>query len=69
MVGHDAGRALPTPLPGGSVLDSSASFQWIENETKCLPPPLLARFSFSVISTANKHLPRPLGFFSIISMD
>jgi len=23
--------------PGGSVLESSASFEWIENEIKCLP--------------------------------
>jgi len=28
--------------------------------------PLLARFFFRVISAANKHLLRPLGFFSII---
>jgi len=26
-------------LPGGSVLESSALFQWIENETKHLPCP------------------------------
>ena len=31
--------------PGGSVLESSASFQWIENETKRLPLP-----SFGVVS-------------------
>jgi len=52
-----------------AVLESSASIQWIENEIKRLPRPLLVRFFFSVILTVNKHLPRPLGFFSIISMD
>jgi len=31
--------------------------------------PLLARFFFSVISMVTKHLPRPLDFFSIISID
>jgi len=31
--------------------------------------PLLAKFFFSVILTATKHLPHTLGFFGIISMD
>jgi len=30
-------RAWIYTRPGGSVLESSASFQWIENETKRLP--------------------------------
>ena len=48
---------------GDSVLESSASFQQIEKETKRLLRPFLARFFFSVMSTATKHLPRPLGLF------
>jgi len=32
-------RAWIYMRPGGSVLESSASFQWIENETKRLPHP------------------------------
>jgi len=55
--------------PGGSVLESSASFQQTENETKRLPHPSFGEVFFSVILMANKHLPRPLGFLSIISMD
>jgi len=78
-------RAWIYMQPGGSVLESSTSFQRVENETKRLPrpsfcevflqrhfdshAPLLVRFFFSVIPTATKHLPRLLGFFSIISMD
>jgi len=64
-------RAWIYMQPGGShfVLESLASFQWIENETTRLSHPSLVRFFFSIISTASKYLPRPLGFFSIISMD
>jgi len=32
-------RAWIYMWPGGSILESSASFQRIENETKCLPRP------------------------------
>jgi len=58
-------RAWIYTRPGGShfVLESSASFQQIENETKHLPYP---SFGFSVISTATKQLPHPLGFFSFL---
>jgi len=62
-------RAWIHTQPGGSVLESSASFQWIENETKRLHTSLLARFFFSIILMANKHLLCPLGFLSIICMD
>jgi len=30
-------RAWIYARPGGSVLESSASFQWIENETSAMP--------------------------------
>jgi len=62
-------RAWIYTQPGGSVLESLASFQWIEMKLNICHAPLLARFFFNIISTANKHLPRPPGFFSIISMD
>jgi len=42
--------------PGGSVLESSASFQRIENKNK---RPLLARFFFSAISMAKKSATPP----------
>jgi len=32
-------RAWVYTLPGGSVLESLASFKWIKNETKHLPRP------------------------------
>jgi len=64
-------RAWIYTWPGCSYFfrQSSASFQRIENETKCLPHPYFGEVFFSVIFMATKHLPCPLGFFSIISKD
>jgi len=62
-------RAWIYTQPGGSDYKSSASFQWIENETKHLPHSSFGEVFFSVLSMAAKHLPRPLSFFSIISLD
>ena len=45
-------RAWIYTQPGGSVLASSASFQWIKNETKRLPRPSFGEVFFSIISTA-----------------
>jgi len=56
-------RAWVYTWPGGSVLESSASFQRIENELNVCHAPLLARFFFSVILMATKHLPRPQHHF------
>jgi len=39
-------RAWIYTQPGGSVLEYSASFQWIENETKCLPHPSFGEVFF-----------------------
>jgi len=45
-------RAWMYTQPGGSVLESSASFQWIENETKMSATPLFWR-DFSSASQLN----------------
>ena len=46
-------RAWMYTRPGGSDFESSASFQWIENETKRLPRPSFGEVFFSIILMAN----------------